>query len=223
MLLYKKLGCTCKELQQHRTALLYFKKQLQLAWYCFQGDSRSEEDAVNELDAYDSIGMQYYYLKNIDKARYYHNRMMNNELERNSSAKLNSLQLLKETRKANAFKRSFITKTIFEKYRDKDADFKHLHSNIEEVKVLDVKLKRMTEKPLLESPRYEGSDLRDRVLKKALKRILQDPSEDAEALRRADAKLWEGGEKSHSVENQSSSEEQKKLFSNLRVAVLAGQ
>jgi len=30
--MYKKLGYACKELQEYRVALYYFKKQLQLAW-----------------------------------------------------------------------------------------------------------------------------------------------------------------------------------------------
>lgn len=180
---------------------------------------------MNELDAYDSIGMEYYYLKDIDRARYYHNRMMNNELEKVTSAKANSLDKLKKARKENAYKKSFGAKSIFEKYCDEDTDFKHLHKNIEEIKVLEMKLAQKSNKELLESPRYEGVDFKDRVLKKALQKILQNPAEELDELRKVNAKPYEGRRQRNSslqIENQRNSE-QKGLFSNLKVAILANQ
>ena len=55
---------------------------------------RKENDNMNELEAYDSIGMQYYYLRNIDKAMYYHNRMMNGILESNTEEKQDNIESL---------------------------------------------------------------------------------------------------------------------------------
>ena len=190
---------------------------------------RSEDDAKNELNAYDNIGIQYYYLNDIDRAKYYHNRMMNNELERDTSAKRIGLDKLKEANEDKALKRSLITKTVFQKYRDKDPDFKHLHENMEERKVLDVKLAKMVNKELLESPRYEEFNLKDKVLKKALQQLLQSPAEDT--LRRANTKLQERKGLSSSLQtgNQYTSNKQQEgflkegLFSNLKVALLANQ
>lgn len=45
-----------------------FKKQLDLAWEI--------KDTASELDSYDNIGMQCFYMGNMQSAKYYHSRMM---------------------------------------------------------------------------------------------------------------------------------------------------
>jgi hypothetical protein len=39
----------------------------------------------HELKAYDMLGMQYYHMNDMDKAKYYHTRAMSGQVEPNSS------------------------------------------------------------------------------------------------------------------------------------------
>lgn len=63
---YRDLGTCYQLIRRYQIALIYFKKQLELAWY--------HNNMELELEAYDRIGRQYYYLGNLDKAVYYNNR-----------------------------------------------------------------------------------------------------------------------------------------------------
>lgn len=67
ILAYQKIGNCYKLLKHYKLALTNYKKMLQLSW-----DIKSMK---YELLAYDFIGMQYYYLGDIERARYYHERM----------------------------------------------------------------------------------------------------------------------------------------------------
>ena len=140
--------------------------------------------------------MEYYYFNNIDKARYYHNRMMNNELEKSSLAKEYNVTNLNKSRQRNAYKKTIIDKTIFEKYKDKEENFKYLHDNNDEVKILELRLNKIERKNLLISPKYEQENVKDRVLRKALRRALQDPAKDSDELRRLNNKYLEHNKKS---------------------------
>jgi tetratricopeptide (TPR) repeat protein len=75
---YRKLGHCYKLIKNYKLALVNYKKMLQLAW------ELKDENA--ELIAYDGIGMQYFYLGAVDKARYYHERMWKGVYENDSSA-----------------------------------------------------------------------------------------------------------------------------------------
>ena len=75
---YKGLGVCCQILKKYSLAKHYFTKVLQLSWLV--GDKQ------NELLAYDSIGLQYYYLGDIEQAQYFHFKMMKGEYETESSA-----------------------------------------------------------------------------------------------------------------------------------------
>lgn len=79
---------------------------------------REQHDEMMELEAYDSIGIEYYYLGNIEKSIYYHNRMMNGEIEKESSAKDWSLEELKKDRHNKAFKQLKKFTTVFELYHE---------------------------------------------------------------------------------------------------------
>jgi len=74
---YKSLGRCYQELHNYSIALTYHCKYLQYAW-----TYGSDKD---ELMAYDLMGMQYYYMGDLEKANYYHSRMSNGKLEPNDS------------------------------------------------------------------------------------------------------------------------------------------
>ena len=116
--LYKKIGVCFKELQQYEQALYYFKKQLQLAWYYGDIHFRWLHDDQSELDAYDSLGIAYYYIGNVDKAIYYHNRMMAGELEPDGEVKQWNLGLLEKDQLAHAYKDAVDAKSLFESYKE---------------------------------------------------------------------------------------------------------
>jgi hypothetical protein len=46
---------------------------LRLTWYM--------KDTDKELKAYDLIGVQYFYMGNLEKANFYHNKMLRGECE----------------------------------------------------------------------------------------------------------------------------------------------
>lgn len=46
------------------------------------------EDKESELAAYDSIGMQYFYKEDLEKAHYYHDRMVRGKLEKEDYSEL---------------------------------------------------------------------------------------------------------------------------------------
>ena len=92
MIAYQYLGQCFRNMMMHELALKCFKRQLDLAWYYFAaqhdvyGKYREVRDPSSELDAYDSIGMEYFYLGDLDRARYYHKRMVDSDKEPVSSA-----------------------------------------------------------------------------------------------------------------------------------------
>lgn len=71
---YKDLGTCYHLVRRYQTSLLYFKKLLELAWY--------HDNLEMELEAYDNMAKQYYYLGSLDKAAYYNNRAWKGIVER---------------------------------------------------------------------------------------------------------------------------------------------
>ena len=63
---YKSLGQCYYTMRRHDLARICFKKMLENAWVgnSFEG----------EMEAYESLSVQYYYLGMLDKSLYYHNR-----------------------------------------------------------------------------------------------------------------------------------------------------
>jgi len=74
---YEAIGNSYKFLNQYEKSVKCYKKQIELAWVLNDKDS--------ELRAYDNIGIQYFYLGNRDKAKYYHERMISGKVEKPKS------------------------------------------------------------------------------------------------------------------------------------------
>ena len=74
---YKGLGMCCQIMKKYALAKHYFIRVLQLSWLV--GDKQ------NELLAYDSIGLQYYYLGDVEQEQYFHFKMMKGEYESEKS------------------------------------------------------------------------------------------------------------------------------------------
>jgi len=74
---YEAIGNSYKFLNQYDKSIKCYKKQIELAWVL--------NDKESELRAYDNIGIQYFYLGNRDKAKYYHERMICGKVEKPKS------------------------------------------------------------------------------------------------------------------------------------------
>lgn len=92
---YKGLGRCFQNLKKYETAKHYFTKVLQISWL--------SKDTKNELYAYDSIGLQYYYMGKIEDAQFFHSKMAFGHFEENDSAikSLGIAQLQKTRKKGN--------------------------------------------------------------------------------------------------------------------------
>jgi len=77
--IYETLGYCYKFLNNYKKSILCYKKQLQISWIL--------KDRISELRAYDNIGIQYFYLNNKSKAKYYHQRYVNGKVEQNTQLK----------------------------------------------------------------------------------------------------------------------------------------
>eukprot|EP00347_Sterkiella_histriomuscorum_P001099 403373330 len=82
MLAYENMGKCYNALKNYENAIKCFKKQLELAW--------RHNDAQEELRAYEQLGMQHYYLGNLEKSKYYNDRCMRGKTEKQNS-KIRSL------------------------------------------------------------------------------------------------------------------------------------
>lgn len=67
------MGKCYQTLKEFEKAILCFKKQLQLAWLI--------ESTEGEMNAYDNLALQYYYEGDIDKSKYYNDRMTRGKVE----------------------------------------------------------------------------------------------------------------------------------------------
>jgi len=83
---------------------------MRLAWF--------RKDRKIELESYDNIGLAHYYLGDINKAIYYHNRMMDKRLEGDTQEKRWNNQTIINKLEKNSYKRSSIQKSIFEEYKE---------------------------------------------------------------------------------------------------------
>ena len=79
MYAYESLGNVYKFLYQYNKAILCYKKLIELAWILGNKEF--------ELRAYDNIGIQYFYLCNKPKAKYYHDRFIYGLYEKDTKVK----------------------------------------------------------------------------------------------------------------------------------------
>jgi len=63
------------------------------------------------------IGMEYYYLNNIPKAQFYHERAMKGKIEPMSLEKMENLEELENKRKERNNREKKTTLTVFENYK----------------------------------------------------------------------------------------------------------
>mmetsp|Transcript_10055 Transcript_10055/g.8576 ORF Transcript_10055/g.8576 Transcript_10055/m.8576 type:complete len:260 (-) Transcript_10055:57-836(-) len=77
MKVQKRIGICYQETRRYKKAIAAFTKYLELAWY-----TRNHK---HELIAYDFMGVNYFYIGDIDKATYYHNKMCKGKLEPDGS------------------------------------------------------------------------------------------------------------------------------------------
>ena len=84
MYAYESLGNVYKFLYQYNKAILCYKKLIELAWILGNREF--------ELRAYDHIGLQYFYLCNKQKAKYYHDRFIYGLYEKDTKVKSPSLK-----------------------------------------------------------------------------------------------------------------------------------
>ena len=73
MVTYKQLGYVNRLLKLHRKATDCFKKYLQLAWL--------NEDMGAEMEAYENLSVDYFYLGAMQKANYYDDKFKYGEFE----------------------------------------------------------------------------------------------------------------------------------------------
>ena len=70
---YERLGKAFQILKSFNIALRYFIKMLEMSWVC--------KNTCKELVAYDLIGLQYFYMGNLELANYFHKRLLEGEIE----------------------------------------------------------------------------------------------------------------------------------------------
>ncbi|CAI2387411.1 unnamed protein product [Moneuplotes crassus] len=74
---YTEMGLCYQHLKEYKKAVRCFKKLLETSW--------KMEDKFQEARAFDYLGVQYFYLGNIEKSKYYHSRWLNGSYEPNTS------------------------------------------------------------------------------------------------------------------------------------------
>lgn len=77
MFIYEQIGYTYRLMNDNEGAVKTFKKLLQLAW--------QEQDTAMEMTAYDNLAIDYFYLGQLSKSKYYHERTMRGKMENDKS------------------------------------------------------------------------------------------------------------------------------------------
>ena len=75
--MYQQIGYIYRLMKEHEEAVKQFKKMLQLAW--------QEGDIAMEMQSYDNLSMDYFYLGELQKSKYYHDRMIRGKVENDHS------------------------------------------------------------------------------------------------------------------------------------------
>ncbi len=136
---------------------------------------------MRELEAYDDIGVEYYYLADINKATYYHNRMMECDLEGQTVERAMALENLAKSRTAQAYKRDEPFASAFDAYRIAKrtpafADqFRFIHEDRMRINRVEQTAARIERKQPLVSPRFRQENIKDRLLVRAFREIQLSP------------------------------------------------
>lgn len=77
MYVYRQLGYVLQLLRLHEKALKSYKNMMYLSWYF--------NEYMLECEAFQGIALSYFYLGNIKKAKYYHDRAMRGKSENDTS------------------------------------------------------------------------------------------------------------------------------------------
>lgn len=70
---YRLLGKTLQNQTEHERAIFVLKRLLQVAWF--------QNNLNYEMKAYEMIGLQYFYMRDLAKADYYFDRFMRGKFE----------------------------------------------------------------------------------------------------------------------------------------------
>lgn len=116
---YESLATCYKYLSNFKKAITLYKKQIEMSWVL--------KDYITELRSYDNIGIQYFYLNNKSKARYFHNRMINGKIEKHTSQlRTRFIKEMEEKNERMFYKEDKTLKTDDEDY-DNDLLLKKLY------------------------------------------------------------------------------------------------
>ena len=127
---YECLGKVYKFLYQYNKAIMCYKKMIELAWIL--------NNRPAELRAYDNIGIQYFYLGDKEKAKYFHERMLYGLYEKETKLKENIVENFKN-KYYNLFNddRQLI-KQIYSNDELKEQFIRHISLYETEKKVIDL-------------------------------------------------------------------------------------
>ncbi|EAS03967.2 proteindeformylase family protein (macronuclear) [Tetrahymena thermophila SB210] len=94
MKIYELIGQAYNQIQRPKLSIIYQIKVLRLSWLL--------QNENHELKAYDQLGKCYYYLGDLEKAYYYHEKMMIGEIEKDQSIiQLSNSKLLNREYRSN--------------------------------------------------------------------------------------------------------------------------
>lgn len=125
---------------------------------------------MQELEVYDLIGMEYYYLNDIPKAQFYHERMMRGELEPLSAEKMSNLEDLEMKRRERAGRDKKAKLSVFESYKafvEKNPNAENIilpHENSKELFKLTLRKMRYSTAEPLPSPKFTHIDLKTKII-----------------------------------------------------------
>ena len=71
------MGKCYQQAKEYHNAIKCFKKMLEIAWQI--------DNVDDEMNAYEMIGLQYYYLNDLERSKYYHSRMQRGRQETKDS------------------------------------------------------------------------------------------------------------------------------------------
>ncbi len=159
--------------------------------------ARMQHDTVNELDAYDNMGLSYYYLGDLNRSIFYHNRMMSGILEGGESdVRRWDVGLLEKDRAMKLYRESVQMRSMFADYRlakERGLPYRFPHEDERERSKVSLKPVRRAAKDPLLSPGYRPPDVREDFMELAIRQAMAE-GEIADYAKSADPNVDIGGE-----------------------------